>query len=201
MQNYLINFILNEFYYFHFETIHFRYINIFLYPIECKLNPNLPQKKRKKETIEIECHKKSTSFFESTQNERRKEKSKQQNYSKRKGSISVETGRVFPGRVPSRLNRPSVTRSLPAFRGFEMQSSRSPDSEREARPGWKRHLVRSKVVSSVNLRFSSPPPLAERNFLRPIFLPRISYFASSPFPYPRLLNFPSDVISRANRLV
>lgn len=120
---------------------------------------------------------------------------------KEKDRSLSKRGESFQGRVPSRLNRPSVTRSLPAFRGFEMQSSRSPDSEREARPGWKRHLVRSKVVSSVNLRFSSPPPLAERNFLRPIFLPRISYFASSPFPYPRLLNFPSDVISRANRLV
>lgn len=101
-------------------------------------------------------------------------------------------GRAFPGRVSFRAER--IGRPWrEAFRGFEMQSSRSPDSEREARPGWKRHLVRSKVVSSVNLRFSSPPPL-ERNFL----LPPISYFASSPFPCPRLLNFPSDVISRAN---
>ena len=53
----------------------------------------------------------------------------------------------------SRLNRPSVTKSFPAFRGFEMQSSFP--RLWKARPSWRRHLVRSKVVSSVNLRFSS----------------------------------------------
>ena len=110
----------------------------------------------------------------------------------------------------SRLNRPSVTKSFPAFRGFEMQSSFP--RLWKARPSWRRHLVRSKVVSSVNLRFSSyslgvketsfyptMPNLSAVRVLFSFFLP-FSLSLSLSLSLSRLLNFPPDVIPRASGL-
>ena len=108
----------------------------------------------------------------------------------------------------SRLNRPSVTKSFPAFRGFEMQSSFP--RLWKARPSWRRHLVRSKVVSSVNLRFSSYslgvketsfyPTMPNLSAVRVLFSFFLPFSLSLSLSLSRLLNFPPDVIPRASGL-
>lgn len=143
----------------------------FVLLIEYQIGNNHTCPKRKKERNNQDRVAKETRFSSSQQFAELKRKKKSNDRLLEKKRIDLCRNESC---CPGRVNRPSVTRRLPAFRGFEMQSSRG----KRGRAG---NVILSDPKSCRRLIFDSH--LLPRREKLP---PRISYFASSPFPFPIL---------------